>query len=160
MGVSTDKYWMHQALVQAKMAFKSGEVPIGAIVVDASNNVVGKGYNRVIANKDPTAHAEICAIKNACTAIDNYRLHDCTLYTTLEPCVMCAGAIVHARVKRVVFSARDIKAGAAGSAFNIVGGELNHIARIDEGVLERESSDLLNAFFEICRARKEQSHPA
>lgn len=147
-----DAYWMQQALQLAKKAQCANEVPVGAVIVSKEQKIIGEGWNQVILNHDPCAHAELIAIQNATKSIENYRLKDSTLYVTLEPCCMCAGAIVHARIKRVVFACRDLKAGAAGSAYNLLKGPpLNHKVQIDEGCMEDECSNLLKVFFQSCR---------
>ena len=138
---------MGLALELAREAREAGEVPIGALVV-RDGQVVGKAYNCPIESSDPTAHAEINAIRKAARAETNYRLTHCTLYVTLEPCVMCAGAIVHARVERLVFGATDPKSGAAGSLYRVPTDErLNHQVEITAGVRGEECGDLLQRFF-------------
>lgn len=151
MGIS-DKFWMEQAFELALKAQKAGEIPIGAVLV-YQDKLIGRGFNQVISNNDPTAHAEIVALREAALSLKNYRLPGTTLYVTLEPCSMCAGALVHARIERLVFAARDFKAGAAGSIINLLQGyPLNHQIQIDEGVLEKECSHLLSEFFRGQRA--------
>ncbi|STX51819.1 tRNA-specific adenosine deaminase [Legionella busanensis] len=151
MGINQDKHWMREAYLQALKAYKLHEVPIGAIVV-VDNQLIAHGHNRTITDKDPCAHAEICALRAAAMHLGNHRLTQATLYVTLEPCVMCAGAMVQARIKRVVFATRDFKAGAAGSVYNLLQGyPLNHQIQIDEGVLEKECSVLLSDFFKLRR---------
>lgn len=135
------------------MAKESGEVPIGAVLA-LSDQIIAEGHNQPIAQHDPTAHAEIAALRLAAKKTGNYRLVDTTLYTTLEPCCMCAGAIVHARVKRVVFATQDPRAGAAGSVFNLLNTEhLNHSCDVEYGLLEEESSALLKEFFREKRRK-------
>lgn len=147
----SDDYWMAHALSLAKRAELQGEVPVGAVIVQ-NNDILGEGWNQPITNNDPTAHAEIQALRAACQQINNYRLPDATLYISLEPCVMCAGAIVHARIKRVVFATKEPKTGAAGSCFDIFNTpQLNHHVDCEYGVLADESSTLLRNFF---RARR------
>lgn len=147
-----DKQWMQQAYSLAEQAFKNGEVPVGAVLVSADGKVIGSGCNQMINSHDPTAHAEIVAIKQACLTTQNYRLDGSTLYVTLEPCCMCAGAMIHARIKRLVFATRDFKAGAAGSVYNLLQGyPLNHQIQIDEGLMQVESSKLLSDFFTLRR---------
>lgn len=147
-----DTFWMQQALDLAYIARDQGEVPVGAVLVSESNQLLGKGYNQVIHTNDPTAHAEVIAIKEAALNLKNYRLENTTLYVTLEPCCMCAGALVHTRIKRIVFATRDIKAGAAGSVYNLLHGyPLNHQVQIDEGFLQQESALLLSDFFKSRR---------
>jgi len=154
---SLDTYWMQHALELAHRAESEGEVPVGAIVV-YDNNIIGEGWNRPIIDNDPTAHAEIMALRSAATKINNYRLLDTTLYVTLEPCIMCSGAIIHSRVKRVVYGAQDVKAGAVESAFSILGTDcLNHKVDVIGGVLATECSEVLSGFFRKRRKEKKQS---
>lgn len=143
---------MTQAWKLAVEANGQGEVPVGAVLVSGNNQILGAGYNQVITRHDPTAHAEILAIREAALKLGNYRLENCTLYATLEPCAMCAGAMVHSRIKRVVFACRDFKAGAAGSVYNLLKGyPLNHQVVIDEGIMQQECSHLLQTFFSSRR---------
>jgi tRNA(adenine34) deaminase len=143
---------MEAALAEAKRAAEAGEVPIGAIAVH-QDAIVGRGQNRVLRDNDPTAHAEIVALREAATAIGNYRLNGCTLYVTLEPCAMCAGAMIHARIDRLVYAADDPKAGAAGSVLAVLNHpRLNHQMQVEEGILADESSDLLRGFFRERRS--------
>lgn len=143
----TDTGWMGRALEFARRAAESGEVPVGAVLV-RDDQVLGEGCNQVIADADPTAHAEIVALRAAARAAGNYRLPGTTLYVTLEPCAMCAGALVQARVERLVYAAADPRAGAAGSVFRIADdARLNHRCRVESGPLESEASDLLRTFF-------------
>lgn len=147
-----DRIWMQKALDLAQFAAHQGEVPVGAVLVSADHQLLGEGWNRVLQHQDPTAHAEIIAIQQAAATLNNYRLDTTTLYTTLEPCCMCAGALVHARIHRLVFAARDMNAGAAGSRYNLLKGEpLNHRVLIDEGILQQESTTLLQNFFKQRR---------
>ncbi len=143
---------MRRALELAACAESAGEVPVGAVLV-AGERIVGEGWNRPIGVQDPTAHAEIVALRAAADALGNYRLPGTTLYVTLEPCPMCAGAIVHARVERVVFGALDPRSGAAGSRFDLLPSDerFNHYTRCEGGVLAEESAELLRRFF---RARR------
>lgn len=146
-----DVLFMSRALELARSAEAAGEVPVGAVIVK-DGQIVGEGWNRPIGTHDPTAHAEIVALRAAAQNIDSYRLLETTLYVTLEPCAMCAGAMVHARVRRLVFAARDPRAGAAGSIFNIVRhSALNHAIDVEEGVLADECSALLKGFFQKRR---------
>ena len=139
--------FMQQALALAEEAQAAGEVPVGAIVV-VRNQVVGRGRNSPIAQNDPTAHAEMLAIREACARAGNYRLEGATLYSTLEPCVMCAGALVAARVATLVFAARDLRFGGVRSKFRLADSDLlNHRVQIVEGVLAADSSRLLQNFF-------------
>lgn len=143
---------MARAVDLAKAAEREGEVPVGAVLI-AGDRVLGEGYNRPITNCDPTAHAEIVALRAAASNAANYRLPGSTLYVTLEPCAMCAGAIVQARVERVVFGARDPRAGAAGSVFDVFGeARLNHRPVVSEGVLADACGGLLTDFFRQRRA--------
>ena len=138
---------MQIALAQARKAAEAGEVPIGAIVV-TPGYIVGFGQNRVLRDFDPTAHAEIVALREAASVLGNYRLNGCTLYVTLEPCAMCAGAMIHARIDRLVFAAADPKAGAAGSVLSVLNHpQLNHQMIVEQGILAEESAELLRSFF-------------
>lgn len=143
----TDDDWMRAALVEARRALEEDEVPVGAVVVH-EGRVIGRAHNQRERLKDPTAHAEMIAITQAAAALEGWRLADCTLYVTLEPCLMCAGALVNARVPRVVFGARDPKAGACGSLYRVgVDPRLNHRFEAVGGVLEAECAELLVEFF-------------
>lgn len=149
----TDEVFMRRALELAACAEAEGEVPVGALVV-LEGEVIGEGWNRPISARDPTAHAEIVALRAAAARLGNYRLTGATLYVTLEPCPMCAGAMVHARVARVVYGAADPIAGAAGSVFNLLQApSLNHRARIDGGVLADACGRQLRQFFQQRRDR-------
>ncbi len=151
MSLETDIQWMRQALWLAERAGRDGEVPVGALVVK-DDAVIGEGWNRPITDHDPSAHAEMVALRAAAAAVGNYRLLDTTLYVTLEPCVMCAGAIVHARVARLVFGAWDPKSGAAGSVVDIFSAPfVNHRVAVDGGIFAEECGGLLTHFF---RARR------
>jgi len=146
-----DRRWMQRAIELAGRAREEGEVPVGAVVV-RDGQLIGEGWNRPIAARDASAHAEIQAIRAAGAMLGNYRLGACTLYVTLEPCAMCAGAMVHARVERLVFGAPDPKTGAAGSVFDIVRAPaLNHQLQVESGVMADACGDLLREFF---RARR------
>jgi tRNA(adenine34) deaminase len=148
-----DLNFMEQALDLAREAATLGEVPVGAVVV-SDGEIVGRGYNQPIGRHDPTAHAEVLALRDAARRLGNYRLPGCTLYVTLEPCAMCIGAIFHARIARVVFGARDPKTGAAGSVIDLFGeARLNHHAEVLGGVREAECGALLSAFFAARRQR-------
>ncbi|ANO50833.1 tRNA adenosine(34) deaminase TadA [Woeseia oceani] len=139
--------YMQEALRLAALAAEQGEVPVGAVVV-RRGEIIGRGYNRPIANHDPTAHAEIMALREAAAAIGNYRLTGCELVVTLEPCVMCLGAMLHARVSRLLFGAYDEKAGAAGSVLDLSSERaLNHRIEVSGGLLADESRELLQSFF-------------
>lgn len=142
---------MHEALQLAQHAARQQEVPVGAIVIHA-DSIIGKGWNQPILQHDPCAHAEIAALRNAGKSLNNYRLLDTTLYVTLEPCVMCVGAILHARVKRLVFGAYDPKTGAAGSVFDLLlDARHNHSIDVNGGVLKEDCSKILQDFFAIRR---------
>jgi len=152
---STDEHWMRHALALAERARdEDNEIPVGALVVDAEGHVVGEGWNRNIAEHDPSAHAEIVAMRRAGAAIGNHRLVGCTLYVTLEPCAMCAMAMVHARVKRVVYGAADPKTGAAGSVFDLLGdARHNHRVEIVGGVLGDQAGTMLTNYFRAKRGK-------
>jgi len=142
---------MHHALQLAKRAELEGEVPVGAVLVK-DDELIAEGWNRPIVAHDPTAHAEIVALRAAAARLKNYRLLDTTLYVTLEPCIMCAGAIIHARVNRVVFGADDSKAGAAGGVFDtLLSDQFNHKVVCEKGVLESECAEILVNFFKTRR---------
>lgn len=148
----TDIDWMRLAYEQAQKAEASGEVPIGAVLVDVAGELISTGFNQVIQTPDPSAHAEIVALREAAKKMGNYRLPGTTLYVTLEPCSMCAGALVHARIQRVVFATRDPKAGAAGSVCHLLDGyPFNHRVMIEEGILWEECASLLRDFFKKKR---------
>ena len=141
------EFLMREALVQAKKALKKGEVPIGAVVV-LGDEIIGRGYNQPITTKDPTAHAEIFALKEASNRLDNYRLNEAVIYTTLEPCLMCAGALVHARIKKIIFAAQDTKSGVVVNNGGLIQSEfLNHKVSFEGGILEKQASKLLKDFF-------------
>lgn len=149
-----DTHWMQEALLAARAAGDRGEVPVGAVVV-RRGQLIATGSNTPIAGHDPTAHAEIAALRAAALKLGNYRLDDCELYVTLEPCAMCAGAMLHARLKRVVFGAPDPRTGAAGSVINLFDQpELNHQTQISGGVLEQECGEVLRAFFRPKRSNR------
>jgi tRNA(adenine34) deaminase len=138
---------MQAALDEARLAAEDGEVPIGAVVV-RDGAILARGQNRVLRDVDPTAHAEIVALRTAAAAIGNYRLLDCSLYVTLEPCAMCAGAIVHSRLAKLVYAAGDPKAGACGSVLSVVNHpQLNHQMLVESGVCAEEAAELLRGFF-------------
>ena len=147
MYLESDTGYMDLALAEAKRAEDEGEVPVGAVVV-SSNAVIGRGFNQPISAKDPTAHAEIIALREAARNLGNYRLSGVTMYCTVEPCVMCAGAMVHARIARLVFGTCDPKAGSAGSIYNVLTDpRLNHRVEVVSGIREDESAALLREFF-------------
>ncbi len=148
-----DEFFMREALALAREAGTLGEVPVGAVVV-LDGEIVGRGFNHPIGRHDPTAHAEVMALRDAAKSLGNYRLPGCELYVTLEPCVMCSGAIFHARIARVVYGAKDPKTGVAGSVFDLYAEtRLNHHASIEGGVLAAECGQLLSAFFSARRQR-------
>lgn len=149
--MNDDEKWMLRALELARRAESLGEVPVGAIVV-LDNECIAEGWNQPISGHDPSAHAEMIAIRTAGKKLKNYRLVNTTLYVTLEPCVMCAGAIIHARINRVVIGARDPKSGAAGSVFQLLQSEqLNHQCEITMGILQHDCAELLQDFFKQRR---------
>lgn len=150
---SLDEFWMQHALELARQAAAEGEVPVGAVLV-RNNEVIGEGWNRPIASHDPTGHAEINALRAAANRIGNYRLIDTTLYVTLEPCVMCAGAIIHARIKRVVYGATEPKTGAVVSVFDVLTDQRhNHRPEVMGGVMADQCARQLQAFFKARRAK-------
>jgi len=149
--VNTDEQYMREAIELARSGAETGEVPVGAIVV-LGGEIVGRGANSAIARSDPTAHAEILALREAGLQLGNYRLDEAVLYCTLEPCVMCAGALVHARLRRVVFGARDLRFGGVRSKFKVADSDvLNHRVEVVEGVLGSECTELLREFFAARR---------
>ena len=140
--------WMRAALVLARQAATKGEVPVGAVVV-RDEQIVGRGFNQPIGRHDPTAHAEIMALRNAAQTLGNYRLPGCTLVVTVEPCTMCAGALVHARIERLIFGAKEPRAGAVCSSARVLDNlGLNHKVTVNEGVLEKECRALMSGFFQ------------
>lgn len=141
-----DAFFMSQALAEARKAAARGEVPVGAIVVHAGK-IFGRGHNRPIYTKDPTAHAEIIAMRSAARKLGNYRLTDCDLYVTLEPCAMCLGAVVQARIRRLIYGASDPKSGAVRSVMRFPFGKLNHRPAISAGIMADECAAVLKAFF-------------
>lgn len=146
-----DEFWMRKALDCAQQAFDQGEVPVGAVLV-YQNELLAEAWDQSIAQNDPSAHAEILALRQAGQKLKNYRLLDTTLYVTLEPCAMCAGALINARVKRLVFALADAKTGACGSVFNITDAPcLNHRLAVQQGLLSEDSLQLLQAFFKSRR---------
>jgi tRNA(adenine34) deaminase len=164
MAGQQDEAGMRLALDQAHNAWLVGEVPVGAVIVrdtPAGRQVIATGYNRPITDHDPTAHAEIVALRHAAKLMENYRLPECEVYVTLEPCAMCAMALLHARVKRVVFGATDPKAGAAGSVIDVFGSApLNHHTEVVRGVLAAESAEMLRSFFVERREQYRQRRAA
>jgi tRNA(adenine34) deaminase len=144
---NSDELWMEEALRAAQRALDAGEVPVGAVVV-CEGRIVGRGWNRNIADSDPTAHAEILALREAGASVGNHRLGECELFATIEPCAMCAGAMVHARIRRLVYGADDPKAGAVHSVLQVLNHpQLNHHMEVVGGVLAGRSAELLQAFF-------------
>ncbi|MFY8273079.1 tRNA adenosine(34) deaminase TadA [Pseudoalteromonas sp. SSDWG2] len=149
-----DQYWMQKAMECAQRAEAIGEIPVGAVIVK-DNELIAEGWNQSITLNDPSAHAEMMAIRAAGQVLNNYRLIDCTLYVTLEPCSMCAGLLVHSRIERLVFGATDLKTGSAGSIMNLVQEpRLNHQLEVTSGVLAEQCSEQLSAFFR----RRRQEH--
>jgi len=149
-----DLYFMQRAFELAQQAEQLDEIPVGAVVV-YQGKIIGEGFNQSILLNDPSAHAEMIAIRQAGKHRNNYRLLDCTLYVTLEPCPMCAGLLVHSRIKRLVFASPDLKTGAAGSALNLVDNEqFNHQIAVVEGVMQEQCSQLLSGFFKRRRNEK------
>lgn len=150
------EYWMRHALSLAQRAWDEGEVPVGAVLVH-NNQVIGEGWNRPIGRHDPTAHAEIMALRQGGMVLQNYRLLDTTLYVTLEPCVMCSGAMVHSRIGTLVYGAADEKTGAAGSLMNVLGHPgMNHQVNVIGGVFAPACSAMLSDFFRMRRQQKKQ----
>ena len=146
-----DKHWMLHALELAKKAESLGEVPVGAVIVK-DNEILAEGWNQPILSNDATAHAEIMALRAAGEVLNNYRITDAELFVTLEPCSMCVGALIHARIKRVVFAASEPRTGALGGAFNLLeSNDHNHIFEVEAGVLADESRELIQAFFKSRR---------
>ncbi|NYF81077.1 tRNA adenosine(34) deaminase TadA [Granulicella arctica] len=148
-----DLEWLGAAMAEAQAAEASGEVPVGAVVVH-EGVVIGRGQNRVLRDSDPTAHAEIVAMREAGQALKNYRLEDCELYVTLEPCAMCAGAILHARIARLIYAAADPKAGACGSVLAVMNHpRLNHRVEVSAGLMAEECGAMLTNFFRARRGK-------
>lgn len=150
--LSNDSDYMYKALMEAKRAFKRAEVPVGAIAVSATGEILAKAHNQTLHRGDPCAHAEMLVIKKAAKVLGNHRLSGVTIYVTLEPCAMCAGAMVQARIKRLVFATRDWVAGAGGTVVNLLNHpSFNHRVLVDEGWYQKESCDLLQLFFQQRR---------
>ena len=146
-----DSFWMSQAFKLAEKAFSLDEVPVGAIVV-CYDRIIGKGYNQCESLNDATAHAEVLAISSASNTLDNWRLNECEIYVTKEPCIMCAGAIINSRIKRVVFGSYDDKRGACGSLYQICGDRrINSTTSVNGGIMETECSSILKEFFSLKR---------
>ena len=155
-----DNIFMQRAFELAQQAELIDEIPVGAVVV-YDGIIIGEGFNQSITLNDPSAHAEMIAIRQAASYIENYRLIDCTLYVTLEPCPMCAGLLVHSRIKRLVFASCDFKTGSAGTVFNLLDNEkLNHIVSVDQGLQANECSELLSSFFKRRRREKKAEKKA
>jgi len=149
-----DEHYMGQALMEARKAAELGEVPVGAVVV-RKGEVIGRGHNKPISSHDPSAHAEVLALRAAGVFAGNYRLSECDLFVTIEPCAMCAGALTHARIRRLVYGAADPKAGAAGTSLQVVNHPaMNHRVEVVSGVLREECSALLQGFFRERRAQQ------
>lgn len=149
----SDEYWMAEALKCADIAKEKGEIPVGAIIV-RDNQIIAEGYNLSITQNDPSAHAEMMAIRAAGKVLENYRMLDCTLYVTLEPCPMCAGLLVHSRIKRLVYGASDAKTGSAGSIMDLTRHDkLNHQVEVTAGILAELCSNKLSEFFKMRRAQ-------
>jgi tRNA(adenine34) deaminase len=149
--IASDELWMEEALRAAQRALESGEVPVGAVVV-LDGRIVGRGWNRNLTDSDPSAHAEVVALRKAGAKVGNHRLGDCELFATIEPCAMCAGAMIHARLKRLVYGADDPKAGAVHSVMQVLNHpQLNHTMEVQGGVLAGRCAELLQAFFRSRR---------
>ncbi|SDL97413.1 tRNA(adenine34) deaminase [Franzmannia pantelleriensis] len=152
MAMRSDDFYMHRALDQARLALAAGEVPVGAVVVDPAGEIIGAGFNAPIAEHDPSAHAEMQAIRAACERLGNYRLDGCTLYVTLEPCMMCSGALIHARLARVVYGAAEPKTGMVESRANLFAQPWhNHRVEVVGGLLAVQAKRLLRDFFAARR---------
>ena len=152
--MNDDLKWMQRAYELAQKAKEQDEVPVGAVIVH-ENKIIGEGWNQPISSNDPTVHAEIIALRQAGQALNNYRLPDATMYVTLEPCAMCAGALIHARLAKLVYAADDPKTGACGSVFNLLQtSELNHKVEIEKGVMEEECRSLIQGFFKEKRVKR------
>jgi tRNA(adenine34) deaminase len=146
-GLGSDELWMEEALRSAQRALEAGEVPVGAVVV-LDGRIIGRGWNRNVTDNDPSAHAEIVALREAGQNLGNHRLGDCTLFATIEPCAMCAGALIHARIRRLVYGADDPKAGAVRSVLAVINHSgLNHQMEVRGGVLAGKSAEILQEFF-------------
>ncbi|GAB1256434.1 tRNA adenosine(34) deaminase TadA [Aurantivibrio plasticivorans] len=156
-----DRRWMERALIMAKCAREQGEVPVGAVLVSADGKLLAEGWNRPISSCDPSAHAEIVVLRDAAKKLGNYRLPGATLYVTIEPCAMCAGALVHSRIARVVFGALEPKAGAVVSQLHVLDApSSNHLVRYDHGVLEDQASGIMSDFFKYRREQRKQAKRA
>jgi tRNA(adenine34) deaminase len=156
LSIEQDEYWMRYALSLSDNAQQQGEIPVGAVLVK-DNKIIGEGWNQSIRLHDPSAHAEMMAIREAGRSLENYRLVDSCLYVTLEPCSMCAGLLVHSRIRRLVFGAADFKTGAVGSLLDLLGDpRMNHRVEVKRGVLAQQCGDKLSAFFKLRREQKKQ----
>jgi len=154
--LSIDAAWMELALAEASKAADAGEVPVGALVIK-DGEIIGRAGNRNLRDHDPSAHAEIVAMREAAQRVVNHRLTGCVLYATIEPCAMCAGAIIHARISRLVYGAKDVKAGAAGSVLDVINHpRLNHKLEVVSGLLEDRCSGILQEFFQRKREKRER----
>ena len=155
MPPQSDQAWMQLALEQAQLAAQAGEVPVGALIIK-DGEILGRAHNRNLLDRDPTAHAEILALRQAAARLGNHRLIGCTLYSTIEPCSMCAGALIHARISRLVYGAADPKAGAAGSVLQVLNHpSLNHKMEVTSGILAEKCSAILQDFFRQKRGASE-----
>ncbi len=153
MNTTPDELWMEEALQQAQLALQAGEVPVGAVLV-CEGRIVGRGFNRNRLDSDPTAHAEIVALRQGAATLGNHRLFDCELYVSIEPCAMCAGTLVHARLRRLIYAADDPKAGAVHSVLQVLNHpKLNHQMTVTSGVLAERASEMLQAFFRTKRQK-------
>lgn len=153
MAMRSDDFYMHRALDQARLALAAGEVPVGAVVVDPAGEIIGAGFNAPIAEHDPSAHAEVQALRAACARLGNYRLDGCTLFVTLEPCMMCSGALIHARLARLVYGAAEPKTGMVESRANLFAQPWhNHCVEVEGGLLAAQAKRLLREFFAARRA--------
>ena len=151
----SDKYWMQKALEQAQLAFDLDEVPVGAVLVSEHNHLIAAYHNSPISSLDPTAHAEVNVLRKAAKTLNNYRLINTTLYVTLEPCVMCVGAMLHARIKRLVYGAAEIKTGAVESRFQLLKeNQHNHIIEVTTGILAQPCANIMSQFFKNKRIQK------
>ncbi|MBU2923182.1 tRNA adenosine(34) deaminase TadA [Colwellia sp. 4_MG-2023] len=160
MTTDNDLTFMQRAYELAQQAEQHNEIPVGAVVV-YQGDIIGEGFNQSILRNDPSAHAEMIAIRQAGKYLNNYRLLNCTLYVTLEPCPMCAGLLVHSRIQRLVYASPDLKTGAAGSIFNLVGtSQLNHQIEVDGGIMVEQCSELLSGFFKRRRSEKKLAKKA
>ncbi len=157
---NNDQHFMQRAFELAQQAEQLDEIPVGAVLV-YKGKIIGEGFNQSILRNDPSAHAEMLAIRQAGDHLKNYRLLDCTLYVTLEPCPMCAGLLVHSRIKRLVYASPDLKTGAAGSVFNLAAtSQLNHQLIVDSGIMAEQCSELLSGFFKRRRNEKKLAKAA